>query len=1039
MPADGMGNPHDVIIDIPLNDAPSRGGNLSSSDARKWSSHNQTPDETIVSEKAGLVTTRGPGRRRRRREDTSASDNTITEAMGKPAESPEDGTLNRMGRIYQAILNFSIVTRYLIYVTPIAVLIAIPIIVGATAAKEARIGGVHIYWFFAWIEVVWLSLWVAKIFAHFLPYVFQFLCGIVSSGTRKYALILRALETPISLVLWSVISLVTFLPIMTLTPGKKENNDTDVKSWEKSIKNILFALLVCSLILLGEKAIVQLISISYHRKQFDTKIKESKRNVYLVGLLFEASRNMFPAYCPEFRDEDAIIFDSLLAQGGQKGGKRGSTMPLRMMRQVGHNVGRIGDKVTAAFGNVASELTGKQVFNPNATHSVVVQALERKRCSEALARRIWMSFVVEGREALYLEDIVEVLGPDHEAEAEECFASLDKDGNGDISLDETILAITEFGRMRKSLNHSMHDVDQAIHVLDNLLLGVAFIIAVLVFISFVTSGFGTVIAAGATTFLSLSFVFATTAQEVLGSCIFLFSKHPFDIGDRVDISDKSYIVERISLLFTVFRSVTDHRITQVPNNILNSLWIDNFTRANAMHEQLTVPVSFDTTFADIQMLREEMERFVRDKDNCRDFQENIDIEVVGVGDMDKLELRVDIRHKSNWSNETVRASRRSKFMCALVLAVRKIPMRAPGVAAEEETKSDDDDGDDNGDNADTKFTGNRKSTQGRGADQPSSRNDDSGQMGLTAAAAAATGGMMKIDSTTPNSAQSTGFDHGRSGSVYQRGSGAAAQSQREAAYAEQLNSRAPTVDATRDEREQGLYRTATNSTQGQQPNAQGGGAGDNTNAPSRGLSTGRRKEGTRTSYNEHGVPSLPAPSPLSPVHSGLTPSTSDVPILGAPTPPSRGSARYEPRPLSQPQSQAQAPQLPYNNNNSNNQGIVSPNPAAYNTYSPANAYDPVHVTGVSAEHTPMRNHRFDSGPPISGITASSNYDFHDRYDPVSPSSLHSPPPPPAPAPAATAPAPGPTSPPQSEAVNRRSSFLAKALRRDLSRKPYAEH
>lgn len=34
--------------------------------------------------------------------------------------------------------------------------------------------------------------------------------------------------------------------------------------------------------------------------------------------------------------------------------------------------------------------------------------------------------------------------------------------------------------------------------------------------------------------------------------------------------------------------------------------------------------------------------------------------------------------QSNWANETVRAARRSKFMCALVLALRKIPIYAPG-------------------------------------------------------------------------------------------------------------------------------------------------------------------------------------------------------------------------------------------------------------------------------------------------------------------------------------------------------------------------
>lgn len=34
--------------------------------------------------------------------------------------------------------------------------------------------------------------------------------------------------------------------------------------------------------------------------------------------------------------------------------------------------------------------------------------------------------------------------------------------------------------------------------------------------------------------------------------------------------------------------------------------------------------------------------------------------------------------QSNWSNETLRATRRSKFMCALVLALRRIPIYGPG-------------------------------------------------------------------------------------------------------------------------------------------------------------------------------------------------------------------------------------------------------------------------------------------------------------------------------------------------------------------------
>ena len=465
-------------------------------------------------------------------------------------------------------------------------------------------------------------------------------------------------------------------------PAEKSNallykDATGIKEWQAIVQRILAALLVASLILLAEKLLIQLISIGYHRTQFDNKIKDSKRKIYLLSLLYDASRSLFPAYCSEFAEEDYIINDSieLGEKTGSMGYKRsGSATPMRLL----HNVGRFGDKLTSAFGNIAHEVTGKQVFNPTSAHSIVVEALEKNRSSEALAKRLWMSFVVEGKEALYREDIVEVLGAGRENEAEEAFSVLDRDSNGDISLDEMILTVCDFGKERHSIATSLHDVDQAINVLDNLLCTIIFIIVIFVFVAFLNSSFTTTLATAGTALLSLSFVFAGTAQEVLGSCIFLFVKHPFDVLDRVDIGEDQLVVKHISLLFTVFKHVNSHKLTQVPNVVLNTLWIQNVSRSEAMREQLLIYISFDTTLEDIQLLRNEMHAFVIDKENSRDFQPDIDVEITGIAAMDKLELRVQIRHKSNWSNETVRAARRSKFMCALVLALRKIPINAPG-------------------------------------------------------------------------------------------------------------------------------------------------------------------------------------------------------------------------------------------------------------------------------------------------------------------------------------------------------------------------
>lgn len=131
----------------------------------------------------------------------------------RQGQDGEEEILTQMGKIYEKILNFSVVTRYFLYVLPLALMIALPIIIGATAARKSRIGGIRIVWFFSWIEIVWLSLWVSKLAAKTVPWIFQFLCGIVSSGTRKYVVVLQALEIPLSLTGWALASLATFVPV----------------------------------------------------------------------------------------------------------------------------------------------------------------------------------------------------------------------------------------------------------------------------------------------------------------------------------------------------------------------------------------------------------------------------------------------------------------------------------------------------------------------------------------------------------------------------------------------------------------------------------------------------------------------------------------------------------------------------------------------------------------------------------------------------------------------------------------------------------
>ncbi|PHH51317.1 putative MscS family protein C2C4.17c [Ceratocystis fimbriata CBS 114723] len=596
------------------------------------------------------------------------------------SDTGSDVELNAMGRLYTKIVGFSPVMRYIVYVVPVAFLLAIPIVVLVLTDHryDLFVGkgsnnahGPPQLKLWIWIMVAWLTLWAGKIVAHIIPVLFLFLCGVVSSGTRKYATVLRNLEIPVSLFFWALASWISFKAFF-------HGYDKAGVSWVEILTKLLLSGMICSAVYLAEKAVVQMIGISYHQRSFANRIKDSKREVHLLGLLYDASRALFPMYCPEFEEEDYVITDSinLILSAGSK--KRANAAPRKLIGDVG----RLGDKVTSVFGNIASEITGKNVFNPNSAHSVVVEALEKKKSAEALARRIWMSFVVEDRDALLPEDVQEVLGVNYKDEADEAFSAIDNDGNGDISIDEMIRKVVDMSRERKAITEGMKDIGQALRAFDEVLTFCVFIASIFIFVLVFQAGFSTTLASAATSILTLSFVFSVTAQEFLGSCIFLFVKHPFDVGDRVEITDTSLMVEKISLLYTVFNRLDRNQVVQIPNIVLNSLWVENISRSKSMNETIDLNVSYDTSMDDVELLRQEMENFVRNPANSRDFHSDFGIGVFGVGDLDKLQLKITIKFKSNWHDEKIRAQRRGRFITALYAAVKKIPIHAPGGGGE---------------------------------------------------------------------------------------------------------------------------------------------------------------------------------------------------------------------------------------------------------------------------------------------------------------------------------------------------------------------
>jgi hypothetical protein len=220
-----------------------------------------------------------------------------TQVMPEIGYDGEQNTVNYLGKLYARVMNFNVITRNIVYILPICIIFAIPLAIYATVKKSSRIGGVRTLGLFVWLEIAWLSLWVTKLIAQTFPYIFTFLCGFVSSGVRKYSLVIKALELPLSIFIWTIITWAT-VPVVVVFDAK--NRDYP---WVDTLRHVFLASIAVTALFLLEKLIIQLISINYHRRQFSARVKQSKVSVHMLDMLYDASIKQFPAYCAEFEEE----------------------------------------------------------------------------------------------------------------------------------------------------------------------------------------------------------------------------------------------------------------------------------------------------------------------------------------------------------------------------------------------------------------------------------------------------------------------------------------------------------------------------------------------------------------------------------------------------------------------------------------------------------------------------------------------------------------------------------------------------------------
>ncbi|POS80593.1 mechanosensitive ion channel family [Diaporthe helianthi] len=597
---------------------------------------------------------------------------TLTEPSQLPQISagPEPTAL---AKLFKKLRRFPRVFRYFVYAIPVAVLLLTPILLDIYAFPGENPvggpGGLRLLWFGIWLEVVWCSLWASRILVSMLPFLNGLAAKMVgSSNHKKWKDIGRQMEMPSAGFLWMLGLIASFQPITDdhRASGGNWSDDGDPPyiKWIDIVWKVIIALFVLAASNLVEKILIQWIATSFHSRTYASRIAQNRLEISFLVRLYEYSKE-------KLAHDDPVWMQN--SNGGQSGAKTPMKMVQDNARQAWTQIGKVA-------GKMAGDFTGRKVMAAGHPRKVVLELLRSQHSSHTLARLIYRTFVRPGEETITLDDLKQAF-PSAE-DAETCFGVFDKDLNGDISMEELELVCNEIHLEKKAIAASLKDLDSVIKKLDTVFLFIIFIIAVIVFISILSGSAAAALGTSGTTILGLSWMLQATAQEFLQSIIFVFVKHPFDVGDRVTVygntgslgTGDDYYVQEISLLYTEFKKMEGH-IVQAPNSLLNTLFILNQRRSSGLADPIELKLKFGISAEMIEELKNRMLDFILE--NKRDYQSKIISEVRTIDEVYSVTINFIFFHKSNFQNELLRLQRHNKFAAELMRVMNELGIEGP--------------------------------------------------------------------------------------------------------------------------------------------------------------------------------------------------------------------------------------------------------------------------------------------------------------------------------------------------------------------------
>ena len=343
----------------------------------------------------------------------------------KPVEHPVSG----FGRFVKKIHGSNWVIKYFFYITPVTLILLIPLLLGSLLFTNATVGGVYLMWFMIWLEIVWLTLWAGRILAKCLPWPIGLMSSLFTNNSKKWRDMGKQLELPATLFFWWLAIEVSFLPTMSNhnKPTKSQSNPNGygkqhTAGWMNTMNKVLITFFVAAILNFVVKIIIQLIAISFHLRTYADRIEINKFQIGSLTKLYKFSKDKI------------AMEDSEFEAPGSGGPGSGARTPGQFVNEAAlttkEGFRRFGD----VAGKIAGDFTGKQTMKSTHPHQVILTLLHSTAGSQVLARRLYRTFAREETESIVSDDLRSAF--DNNDEADSAFAMFDRDMNGDINMEE---------------------------------------------------------------------------------------------------------------------------------------------------------------------------------------------------------------------------------------------------------------------------------------------------------------------------------------------------------------------------------------------------------------------------------------------------------------------------------------------------------------------------------------------------------------------------------------------------------------------------